>query len=122
MSLVLWSPLVALGCAIFLLCRNNTVSPLLKWWSPLTKEVMSHKIDERYSKAERIQIDGLSLASFGVNLMFFFTIIDLMIDYFIWFNKLAYVVLLIICFIIIRKTADYLLFVILNKLRLIKYL
>ena len=41
----------------------------------MTKKLLSHVIDERYSHRERIQIDGIVLSLFGVLLIMLFSFI-----------------------------------------------
>lgn len=120
MALIIWSPLIIMGLLMFMMSRKGEVPSLLRWWKPVTKKVMSHHIDDRYTPAEKIQIDGLALTSFGITLILFLSIIEVLIDKLSWFNKTAYVISVIIAFLMIRKVAVYLLLISLKRANLLK--
>lgn len=86
----------------------------------MTLKVITHCIDDRYTLPEKLRIDGLAITVFGVTSAFFFTIIDLLIEKVSSVGMITYIVLALSSIFIAGKLGNYILFILLKKLKLLK--
>lgn len=113
------SPLYLLGVLLFVATRSGKVPEWLRWWRPLTKKINNLIIDDNYSHAERVGIDGLSFLVFAAILTFSFILIFLIIDCIniseLWIGLITVLILLLS-----RRLNDYVVLKIMTRFQLIR--
>jgi len=113
-------PLFLVGWSLYFVAKSGEVPSWLKWWSPMTGKLQSYKIDERYSHAEKMQIDGIVFMVLCFVLVSWFLLIYIfLIDLRLFREEATWLIALLVLF-FARKLIEYMSIVILEKMELLK--
>ena len=113
-------PLLLWGLTLYFAAKSGRVPSCLKWWYPMTGKLQSYEITDKYSHAERMQIDGIVFMVFTFVLMSWFLLLYVFLVDFKLFREEVTWLIAFLLLALARKVTEYASVMILNNMELLK--